>query len=161
MTDGIDNAGPIDMQENTRAAEHVTVSGKQSNHDCFYLPACLGHLIDPPLYLAVARWGLLTGTRLTRRGISEAFRISERRAADVMNYILRDRGDVIDCVRTVTREGKGRRGLTLTVVAIRAQDAVVAAAPLRTRRGTLPRGADTTRELRQWFLSRPNPESPK
>lgn len=161
MTKIINGVGPVDTHENTPAAAHVTVSGKQSNHDCFYLPACLGHLIDPPLYLAVASWGLLTGTRLTRRGVSEAFRISERRAADVMTYILRDRGDVIDCIRTVTREGKGRRGLTLTVVAVRAQGAVVAAAPMRTRRGTLPRGADTTRELRQWFLSRPNPVSPK
>lgn len=142
--------------KNIKTGPLNTVLGKQSNHGDFLLPACLGHLNDPPLYLAVAYWGLVTGSPLSRAIVSETFRISERRAADVMSYISRERCDVIDCERKITREGKGRRGLTLTIRAVRALVPAASAPPARGRKAQRPGAADMTRELRHWFLRRPN-----
>lgn len=132
-----------------------TVAGKQSNHGDFCLPDCLAHLISPPLYMAVAHWGIYTGLPLSRASVSETFRISERRAADVLNYIVRDRHDIIDCKRHTAREGAGRRVLKLTVIAIRDVAARAPSPPART--GTArSRAASRAQQLRHWFLSRPN-----
>lgn len=150
-----DSGAECDNKEQSRGTRN-TVAGKQSNHGDFHLPACLGHLTDPPLYLAVAYWGLLTGSRLSRATVSETFRISERRAADVMSYISRERCDVIDCVRKITREGRGRRGLTLTITAVRALVQTPPSPPVRGRKTPRPGAADMSRELRHWFLRRPN-----
>lgn len=142
-------------KEHSRVTRN-TVTGKQSNHGDFHLPACLAHLTDPPLYLAVSYWGLLTGGGLSRAIVSETFRISERRAADVMSYISRERCDVIDCVRKITREGKGRRGLILTITAVRVLVPAPSSPPVRRRKVQRPGAADMTRELRHWFLRKPN-----
>nr|WP_249339863.1 CaiF/GrlA family transcriptional regulator [Serratia marcescens] len=132
------------------------VAGKQRNHGDFCLPDTLAHLMDPPLYLAVAHWGMATGLPLSRALVSETFRISERRAADVLNYIARDRHDVIDCQRHIVREGAGRRGLKLTITAIRGA-APRAASPPPARGSTArSRAASRVQQLRHWFLSRPN-----
>ncbi|CAI1210392.1 TPA: CaiF/GrlA family transcriptional regulator [Serratia liquefaciens] len=131
-----------------------TICGKQSNHGDFYLPARLAHLNDPPLYMAVAWWGLLTGQGMTREYISQTFRIPPRRAADVMTYISRERSDVINSERHFLREA-GRRSLVLTVSAVSAL-VPVASSPVPRVKKTPVRGCDDpVREWRRWFLSRP------
>jgi len=134
------------------------ISGKQSNHGDFYLPECLSHLGDPPLYLAVAWWGVLIGRGITREDISLAFRIPPRRAADVMSYISRDRGDIITCVRRIDREA-GRRSLVLTISAVRDVGSAVPIPPPRAKKTSGRGAAESVREWRRWFLSRPNTAS--
>lgn len=73
------------------------VEGTQGNHLQWVLPANLAHLNAPPLYMAVAWWGLLRGSPFTRADVSGAFRIAPRRAADVMKYICTARTDSIRC----------------------------------------------------------------
>ncbi|HEJ7994289.1 TPA: CaiF/GrlA family transcriptional regulator [Serratia liquefaciens] len=148
--------GDVDPEKSAGVTGN-TVSGKQSNHGDFYLPACLTHLIDPPLYMAVAWWGLLTGQGMTREDISQAFRIPPRRAADVMAYISRERCDVITCERRIVR-AIGRRSLMLRVSAVRELAPVVPSPSPRVKK--MPGGgADPVREWRRWFLSRPNVSS--
>lgn len=143
---------------NSRGGKGNTVSGKQSNHGDFHLPACLVHLNDPPLYIAVAWWGLLSGRGMTREDISQAFRIPLRRAADVMAYISRDRCDVITCERRVIHNGN-RRSLILTIAAIGEFIPAVPSPPPRVKKNRSPDGGDPVREWRRWFLSRPNVSS--
>lgn len=131
------------------------ILGRQSNHDDFYLPECLRHLGDPPLYMAVAWWGLLSGQGITRDDISLAFRIPPRRAADVMSYISRDRGDIITCERRVVRT-TGRRSLVLTITDVRDVEPAAPLPPPRAKKTAGQGGADPVREWRRWFLSRPN-----
>lgn len=141
--------------ENSACGAGGTVSAKQSNHGDFYLPACLTHLVDPPLYMAVAWWGLLTGQGMTREDISQTFRIPPRRAADVMSYISRERCDVITCERRIVRE-VGRRSLMLRVSAVRELAPVVPSPSPRAKKTPARGSVDPVREWRRWFLSRPN-----
>lgn len=145
------------VNNETRARN--TIAGKQRNHGGFQLPASLVHLTDPPLYLAVAYWGLLTGGGFTREDVSQAFRISQRRAADVMSYISRERSDVITCERQLTREGRGRRSLALIITAVREPMPVMTPPPPRARKTPSPGAAEQVQRLRHWFLSRPNTPS--
>lgn len=134
------------------------ISGKQSNHGDFHLPACLAHLIDPPLYMAVAWWGLLSRQGVTRDDISQAFHIPQRRAADVLSYISRERSDVITCQRRVMRDG-GRRHLVLTILAVGELAPVAPSPPLRVKKTHSRGDNDAVRQWRRWFLSRPNVSS--
>lgn len=157
----INDVSRLGRNKSASGVARTTVTGKQSNHGDFCLPECLTHLIDPPLYLAVAHWGLLTASPLSRALVSETFRISERRAADVLNYIARERHDIIDCKRNIVREGAGRRGLKLTVTAIRGTPPP--APPPRAKQSSTARSraASRAQQLRHWFLSRPNLSSAK
>ena len=65
------------------------MTGTQCNHGPWTLPASLSHLHSPPLWLAVAWWGFLSGKPMTRSEISETFRITQRRAGDVLDYLFR------------------------------------------------------------------------
>ncbi|WP_181012951.1 CaiF/GrlA family transcriptional regulator [Citrobacter amalonaticus] len=94
------------------------VEGRQTNHAVYYLPACLSHLQNPPLWLAVARWGLLIGEMISRNDIAQAFHISLRRAADIMTYITCERQDVVKATKCVSRTGHGRRTARIMILAI-------------------------------------------
>ncbi|MBS9438305.1 CaiF/GrlA family transcriptional regulator [Photorhabdus noenieputensis] len=132
-----------------------TITGKQSNHGDFRLPVCLSHLNDTPLYMAVAYWGLLKGRGFTKSEISQVFRVSERRARDVMNYIYNERRDVISCEKVFFREKHGSRRLMLIVTA------VVKPMPQRnpilvTKTVKSARSLTSSRihHMRTWFLQR-------
>lgn len=94
------------------------VTGKQSNHGGYRLPTELVHLTDVPLYIAVAHWGLIKGTSITRDEISQVFHITARRAADVMTYIHVAKAQTITSVKRVTRVPGERRNLRLKITAI-------------------------------------------
>lgn len=137
------------------------VLGRQSNHGDFTLPRCLSHLVNPPLYIAVAHWGLLKKTPFSRDDISQAFRITPRRAADVMTYIQREHGDVITCVRHLQVNPAGIRCLTLQVtgVAETPQSASVPRsrrrAPDKASRGERQKKSQALHNMRATFLARP------
>lgn len=152
---GVNNEKTVSKRKYNGNGAEVVISGKQSNHGDFHLPACLAHLVDPPLYMAVAWWGVLSAQVITRESISQAFRISLTRAADVMAYIIRSRGDVITCERRVIRKD-GRRNLVLTISAVRDVVPQVSVPSPRVKKTPGRGGVDPVREWRRWFLSRPN-----
>lgn len=137
------------------------IMGRQSNHGDFTLPRCLSHLVNPPLYIAVAHWGLLKKTPFSRDDISQAFRITPRRAADVMSYIQREHTDVITCVRHLQVSSAGIRNLTLQVTGV--VEAALSApeskprprAPDKVPRGERQKKSQALNKLRAAFLSRP------
>lgn len=143
-------------------SQQARIIKKQSNHDDYYLPRCLSHLNNPPLYLAVAHWGLIKKDGMSREDISQAFRISPRRAADIMNYIYNDRQAVITSQKTVTTCGRGLRSFRLTIMAV----GEVRSRPIpnpgkrRVTQAETPAAfvgpMTTVQQLRRWFLTRPN-----
>ena len=151
----------------TTPSPGVVVAGTQSNHGDFCLPPEMAHLPHLRLYQAVALWALTVGSGVTRDDISRAFRISVRRAADVMHYILAARQDVITCTRQVIRLGQGRgRTLLLHVTAVSAmsdeprQSMSPSASPRKPRPAPV-RKERVSQALRSWFLTRPNPQLPE
>ena len=94
------------------------IAARQPNHGCWHLPECLSHLVSPSLWLAVACWGLQRGVPVTRDDIARAFRISPRRAADVMTYITDDRSDVVKVEKKIERVGSGHRQLRFHVLKV-------------------------------------------
>lgn len=94
----------------TAPSREAVVAGRQSNHGCFHMPESLSWLdTRPTLWMAVALWGLQKGVQVTRNDIATAFRISPRRAADVMTYLCSSRTDMVTCEKTVSRVSSGHR----------------------------------------------------
>lgn len=92
------------------------VKGRQSNHGSFYLPASISHLKAPSFYMAVAWWGLQKQVAFTRDDIASAFRVTPRRAADVMTYLATAvPSDVVRTEKKVVRMGSGRSVLFMTI----------------------------------------------
>lgn len=58
-------------------------------------PAEIAHLVDMPLYLAVAYWSLSLKRAVTVAEVARAFYISESQARDALHYITNDACDVI------------------------------------------------------------------
>ncbi|MEG5532077.1 CaiF/GrlA family transcriptional regulator [Enterobacter ludwigii] len=96
----------------------TVVAGRQSNHGHWTLPASLAGSGVSSLWLAVATWALRAGRPVTREDVAQAFRISARRAADVITYLLDTRSDVVTCEREVIRVGSGHRVGLLRVTAV-------------------------------------------
>ncbi|MGV3346923.1 CaiF/GrlA family transcriptional regulator [Enterobacteriaceae bacterium LUAb1] len=96
-------------EEKASQGKSRKVTGKQGNHGGYHLPECLAHMGSPTLWLAVACWGQMCARPVSREDIAQAFRISPRRAADVMTYILSDHSDVVKVEKTVDRVGSGHR----------------------------------------------------
>ncbi|KNC92913.1 CaiF/GrlA family transcriptional regulator, partial [Trabulsiella odontotermitis] len=71
-----------------------------------------------PLWLAVASWGWQLGSAIGRDDVARAFRISARRAADVMTYLMNDRSDVVTIEKTIVHQGSGHRVAMYRIVAI-------------------------------------------
>lgn len=78
------------------------IEGTQSNHGSWHLPQNLQHLESPPMWLAVAWWGLLRKEAISRDDVSQAFHISQRRAGDVLYYLSSH------CAQTVISRWKKR-----------------------------------------------------
>jgi hypothetical protein len=60
---------------------------RQSNHDSYYIPEEVMNLKGEPLYVLIARWGLLRKAPFFRDDVAKAFGLTERRAADLMRYL--------------------------------------------------------------------------
>ncbi|MER2471600.1 CaiF/GrlA family transcriptional regulator [Photorhabdus laumondii] len=135
-----------------------TITGKQSNHGDFRLPACLSHLKDTPLYMAVAYWGLLKGSGFTKSEISQVFRVTERRATDVMNYIYNERRDVIACEKFFFREKQGsRRQMLIVTAVVEPMPQKGQASVTKTVKSTRSRTSSQANHMciwRTWFLQR-------
>ncbi|ELD3253964.1 CaiF/GrlA family transcriptional regulator [Enterobacter hormaechei] len=108
---------PGDYQRDINISKIANVvAGRQSNHGSFYLPASISHLKSPAFYMAVAWWGLLKKDAFTRHDIASAFRVTPRRAADVMTYLATAvPSDVVRTEKKVVRMGSGRSVLFMTI----------------------------------------------
>ncbi|WP_161796300.1 CaiF/GrlA family transcriptional regulator [Serratia marcescens] len=118
------------------SATRQVVTGRQSNHGDWSLPAELAGSGIGSLWLAVAIWALRQARPVTRDDIAQAFRISLRRAADVVSYLLTTRSDRVACERKIHRVASGHRVATLRVLAVvagPAEDGPVAP-PARSRK---------------------------
>lgn len=85
------------------------VQARQKNHGSWYLPAGLPLSGEPPLWLAVAYWGLQQGGFVTRNEVATVFRISARQATDVLTYVLEHRSDLVKIKREIVWIGRGHR----------------------------------------------------
>ncbi|EAB5741454.1 CaiF/GrlA family transcriptional regulator [Salmonella enterica subsp. enterica] len=59
----------------------------QRNHDTCFIPDSVSQYTGEPLHIIVAYWCIQQGGWVRRKQISEAFRITERRASYLMEYI--------------------------------------------------------------------------
>lgn len=140
------------------------VSGRQKNHGDFYLPEVISHLDEPSFYMAVAWWGLLRGKAFTRDDVAKAFRVTARRAADVMTYLVTGVShSVVGLEKKVVRMGSGRAVLLMTILSVDEQAQGVAGgqerlapaapavsagvAPRRRPRGAAADGLQAARDL--------------
>lgn len=124
----------------------------------------------------MAIWSLRQARPVTRDDIAQAFRISPRRAADVVSYLLTTRSDRVVCERKIHRVASGHRVATLRVFAVvagPAEDGPPASSARSHKHSTQGRDAEqqagrvggsrknrAVREqeqaqMRRWFLSRP------
>ncbi|EBV1309305.1 CaiF/GrlA family transcriptional regulator, partial [Salmonella enterica subsp. enterica serovar Typhimurium] len=69
----------------------------QTNHDACYVPECVRQYSCEPLYILVAHWCLQQKDWVQRSQISEAFRITPRRASYLISY-LRNKASRVVCV---------------------------------------------------------------
>ncbi|MGC6031442.1 CaiF/GrlA family transcriptional regulator [Enterobacter kobei] len=111
-----DNEHPVsltDISQTHSEQQHTTFgklrSGRQRNHGNWCMPGELGLAGSPPLWLAVSVWIMKQAQAVTRDDVAHAFRISPRRAADVMTYIVSDRPDTVRIRKEVLRVGSGHR----------------------------------------------------
>jgi Protein of unknown function (DUF1401). len=88
---------------------------KQSNHDEYTIPSCMTPWADEPLYLVVARWGLLQKKWINRNDIAAVFHIPERRASFQLSYISRKKERVASRIRYVPAEVSGRQRVEIFV----------------------------------------------
>lgn len=140
------------------------ISGKQSNHGEYYLPQELFGINAPTLYLAVAHWGLRKGAGFTRDEISQVFRITLRRAADVMTYITTAKSDVVSCETRLVSSAGGRRSLLMTITAIHEapeRRAVKLAAVPRPDGKKKAEDEARIRQIHHQFLTRPAAFTPR
>lgn len=140
------------------------ISGRQKNHGDFYLPEIISHLEEPTFYIAVAWWGKLTGRSFSREDVAQAFRVTDRRAADVMTYLATGVSrSVVGLEKKVVRMGSGRAVLLMTIHSVDEQAQVVTgetathitsaavvpagSTPRTRRRGAAAEGLQAARDL--------------
>lgn len=140
------------------------VRGRQKNHGDFYLPEIISHLEEPTFYIAVAWWGKLTGRSFSREDVAQAFRVTDRRAADVMTYLATGVSrSVVGLEKKVVRMGSGRAVLLMSIQSVDEQAQVVTgetathitsaavvpagSTPRTRRRGAAAEGLQAARDL--------------
>ncbi|MEX3136944.1 CaiF/GrlA family transcriptional regulator [Serratia ureilytica] len=152
----------------------VRISARQRNHEDYRLPASLSHLPPMPLYLAVAHYALLAQEPVSRQAISGAFRISTRRALEVMRYLLNAHVGVM-CARLPPLPEVREQGYRIQVWGISSSGGqrVITppsifspippeAAAMQAEHVDKPRTRlekeRACQDMRRWFLQRPNRE---
>ncbi|EAU2710383.1 CaiF/GrlA family transcriptional regulator [Salmonella enterica] len=88
---------------------------KQSNHDEYTIPPCMIPWADEPLYLVVARWGLMQKKWINRNDIAAVFHIPDRRASFQLSYISRKKERVVCRTRYVPAEVSGRQRVEIFI----------------------------------------------
>jgi hypothetical protein len=151
----------VEQQEQDKKNARVMM-GTQCNHGPWTLPASLSHLNSPPLWLAVAWWGALSGKPMTRSDVSETFRITQRRAGDVLNYLFRHCKDTVVCSWKPVKDCNYKIAGSRVCLCIHAVNTTTgkAAKPRKAPCNTLKRTACREREaelnaLRKALLTRP------
>lgn len=148
------------LERNTRER----VAPGQSNYGEYTLPPTLAGLGDPPLYLAVAMWGWQLGRPFCREELAEAFKITVKRAGDVMSYIRRADPKKIRSHQRYERIAKGVRCRHMQIMAEPEMTVkkAVRGKPLLdvdddVAHDERPQSNAGLQALRRWFLNRPNP----
>ncbi|EBI9056981.1 hypothetical protein DK526_23735 [Salmonella enterica] len=98
----------------------VIVHDATGSREGWSLPPGMGDMVDAPLYLAVAVWGLRQERIVTTEEICRNFCVSQRRAGDILHYIAHEgRRWVTSERRVIIRNGRGRRtGLRIRAVTL-------------------------------------------
>lgn len=132
-------------------------------------PAEIAHLVDMPLYLAVAYWSLSLKRAVTVAEVARAFYISESQARDALHYIANDACDVIKSETRMSIGQQGRYHKTVCVLSVQSgvfnrqkKVPVMPLAEKNTDSYHLPEllrraGRDNDeriKQLRTWFVSR-------
>lgn len=152
-----------DLFDNVKRSDDINhsvrkISGRQSNHGDFYLPKCLAHLTAPSFYMAVAWWGYLKKKPFSRDDISQAFRVSPRRAADVMTYLATAVSrDVVKLTKEVIVVGSGHNMLLMTIIDVAESIPPRPAVPASTRQPHPRKKTERTSDFlsaRDLFLGR-------
>ncbi|EOV5094258.1 CaiF/GrlA family transcriptional regulator [Serratia marcescens] len=104
-------------ESNDILKQRVRVKARQRNHESYCLPTILSHLPPMPLYMAVAHYALLKRVPVSRQTISVEFRISTRRALEVMRYLFNAKDGVM-CTRLPPLPGASEQGHRIQVHAI-------------------------------------------
>lgn len=135
--------------------EESTYFRKESTED-FYRPASIRHLGDIPLYRAVAWWGFLLGAEFTRNDVSRAFRIDQRRASGILNYICNrhDPNDIVYRVRKLPPK-HGNQLMSVEIIHIEGCQKVKRGCTTAKTIKQDPTTSNHDRLLAQWLLSRP------
>lgn len=82
----------------------------QVNHDACFIPECVRQYAGEPLYILVAHWcRQQKGGWVQRNQISEAFRITARRASYLISYLRNKTPRVVSVCRHETLANKARR----------------------------------------------------
>ncbi|ECA9682695.1 CaiF/GrlA family transcriptional regulator [Salmonella enterica subsp. enterica] len=61
------------------------------------LPPVVADMIDQPLYIVVAMWGLREDTLLTTKVVSRTFLLTQGRARDILHYIVHEGRSHVVC----------------------------------------------------------------
>ncbi|EDU8805681.1 CaiF/GrlA family transcriptional regulator [Salmonella enterica subsp. enterica] len=87
-----------------------TVHNTDGVREGWSLPPGMSDMEDAPLYLAVAVWGMRLDRLVTSEDICRHFCVTQRRASDVLHYIVHEGSRWVTCERRVViRDGRGRR----------------------------------------------------
>ncbi|EDV5023990.1 CaiF/GrlA family transcriptional regulator [Salmonella enterica subsp. enterica serovar Ball] len=134
-----------------------------SRLDKWKLPDDVTELHDVPLYLAVAIWAMKKNVSVTVSDVQEAFAIPQRRASDIIHYILHEGARYVETdVCWVKRHGEDRRKAVrvrrVCMDASRQMRKVVnrtGLSSVKTARKANTSGRDPAfRQLRAWFATR-------
>ena len=128
------------------------VTGSQGNHGDYYLPGAVVHLADKPLYIAVAQWSAMAGVPVNRGHIAQAFRITPRRAADIMEYLVKSCRDLVQLKTWTERVASGQRVRYMSVDEVRDVRAPAAPPPRRAKPTRRDKKGSGMAEARDLFL---------
>ncbi|EPA7565955.1 CaiF/GrlA family transcriptional regulator, partial [Salmonella enterica subsp. enterica] len=87
----------------------------QGNHDEYIIPPCMVQWADEPLYMVVARWGMIQRRWINRNDITAVFHITARRASFQLLYISRKKDRVACRVRYMPAKGRGRQRVEIFI----------------------------------------------
>ncbi|ASD90258.1 CaiF/GrlA family transcriptional regulator [Salmonella enterica] len=117
----------------------------QSNHDEYIVPPCMAPWANEPMYMVVARWGLIQKRWINRNDIAAIFHIPDRQASFQISYISRKKERVACRTRYVPAECGGRQRVEIFIdYILPAPDKRSTHAPPRRRNGSGSRQSGPT-----------------
>lgn len=103
---------------NSDTKENYSFIPNRKGVDPWHLPECLRDLAPQTLWYAVAQYGKMLGHPICRKEISEAFKITPRRAGDVLAYILRYCKKTITCKAYIKHHDRAQKELYVHIYKI-------------------------------------------